>query len=61
MVTYQTLIKDKFEKCYLEFAERGILSNEFQEYIGILADVNYAGDNIHRYSLYQLLAVEVSI
>jgi len=51
MAAHQNLIKNKFEKCYLEFAERGILSDEFQEQIEVPADVNYAGDNIHRYSL----------
>ena len=47
MAAYQNLINYKFEKCYLEFAEKGILSDEFQEQIGISANVNYAGDNIN--------------
>ena len=53
MADHHNLIKDKFEKCYIKFAEQGIISNGFQEQIGIPADVNYAGDNTPPFSLYE--------
>ena len=47
MAAHQNMINDKFERCYLEFADGGILTNELQEQIEIPANMNYSGDNIN--------------